>query len=180
MSGGAISGSPNLIHSAGNPNGSVAGFSSGGRNSGAPPDILWDGQNFWVCTRTGDDVSTVWSPLSSTSVQIVVVDLGTVINGTVTFDRAQAPVQKLTVAGAFTVELAGWLANSYSDLFIELTDGGSQTITWPDDINWIIPSTGATTTSFSTYGVGLQTSGIDFVIFWSPDGGATKFGKIVR
>jgi hypothetical protein len=180
MSDGAISGSPNMQSCNSNPNGLLAGFSKGMRYAGAPPDLAWDGGNFWVCTMTGTVNTAVWSTLTTTSVATIVNHQGLVSEGILTIDRRQGPVQRATVGGPLTIVLIGFIANAYSDIEVELTNGGSQTLTWPTTINWVSPATGALTPSFTTYGVSLQTAGTDFIVFWSPDGGTTIFGKVVR
>ena len=46
-----------------------------------------------------------------------------------------------------------------------------------------VSDTGAFVASSSlnaNHGATLQTSGLDFIIFWSPDGGVTRYGKVVR
>jgi hypothetical protein len=177
--------SATLIPCVGNPNGQLAGSAAGARGTNSAPDVAWDTQNLWVCTTTGNTTAAVWSPLTSTNIQTVVKNLGTVTTGTATFNRQVGPVQQIVVGGPLTIALSGWTpnvgaVNSYSEIMVEMTNGGSQTLTWPNTINWVTPGTGAVTQSFATYGVTLQTAGTDFIVFWSPDGGANVFGKIVR
>jgi len=109
----------------------------------------------------------------------VYVDKGTVSSGTVTFDYSAGSNQRLQVGGALTLATSTWPnSGNMGELVIELVNGASATLTWPT-INWI-KSDGTTTTTFSSNGVTLQTSGTDFVILWTRDGGSTIYGKIVR
>jgi hypothetical protein len=113
------------------------------------------------------------------------VDKGTVTTGTVTFAADTANVQKLTVGGALTLAFSGFAAAGiYSDLLIELVNGGSAAITMPAGIIWQLPSTGAAAASFSAYltAIGrtsLQSTGTDFLYFMSTDGGVTVYGKLL-
>jgi len=111
------------------------------------------------------------------------VNKGTVGTGTVTFTVPAGEVQKLTVSGALTIATTGWGASgTFSQLLIELVNGGSATLTYPT-INWIKPD-GAKTTSVSDYMTAiarpaLQTSGTDFIYLWSINGGTTVYGKML-
>ncbi len=164
----------------GNPNGFVAGSATGATGVGSPPDIIWDSINrmLWICVTTGTTTSAVWAALSVTELNTPVKALGTITSGTVTLNRTQGVIQQLTVGGPLTLVLTGWIPN-YSEMVLEVTNAGSATVTWPGNVNWV-SSTGALTTSFLTYGAIMQVSGIDWVVFWSPDGGTTVFGKVIR
>lgn len=115
------------------------------------------------------------------------VDKGSVGTGTVTFTVSAGNVQKLTVTGALTIALAGWIAGStLSEVLIELVNGGVAVVTMPAAIKWILPTTGAAAASFSAYltAIGrtpasLQSAGTDFLYLWSTDGGTTIYGKIM-
>lgn len=63
-------------------------------------------------------------------------------------------------------------------MLIELVNGGAFAFTWPT-INWV-KSDGTFTTSFASCGVTLQSSGIDWVLLWTRDSGATIYGKVMR
>lgn len=81
--------------------------------------------------------------------------------------------------GAQTLSITNWPpTGNLGQLLIEGVNLGASTITWPT-INWIT-STGATTTTFSSAGVTLQTSGVDWVLLWTRDAGTTVYGKVVR
>lgn len=85
--------------------------------------------------------------------------------------------------GAQTLTITGWPATgSFASAVIEGINLGASTITWPS-INWVNID-GTFTTSISAYltnaSITLQTSGIDFVVLWTRDGGTTIYGRIVR
>jgi hypothetical protein len=79
-----------------------------------------------------------------------------------------------------TLSITNWPpSGNLGELLIEGVNlGAAGTITWPT-INWIT-STGATTTTFSSNGVTLQTSGTDWCLLWTRDAGTTIYGKFVR
>jgi len=81
--------------------------------------------------------------------------------------------------GAQTLSITNFPpSGNLGELLIEGVNLGAATITWPT-INWI-KSDGTTTTTFSSNGVTLQSSGIDWVLLWTRDAGTTIYGKIVR
>lgn len=81
--------------------------------------------------------------------------------------------------GSQTLSITNWPpSGNLGELLIEGVNLGAATITWPT-INWI-KSDGTTTTTFSSNGVTLQTSGTDWVLLWTRDAGTTIYGKIVR
>jgi hypothetical protein len=61
---------------------------------------------------------------------------------------------------------------------IQVVNGGSDTLTWNDTINWAIGD-GSYSTTFSDMGVTLQASGSNFVMIWSTDGGTTYYGRAI-
>lgn len=104
-------------------------------------------------------------------------DKGTVSSGTVTFNATLWSKYKLTVGGALTIAFSNWWpgSQSYSEVQIQLVNGGAFAITWPSTINWM-KGDGTSSTTFSSMGVTLQASGSNFVTVWSPDGGTTFYG----
>lgn len=81
--------------------------------------------------------------------------------------------------GAQTLTISNWPpSGAMGELLIQGVNLGAATITWPT-INWI-KADGTTTTTFSSNGVTLQSSGTDWVLLWTRDGGTTIFGKVVR
>jgi hypothetical protein len=85
-----------------------------------------------------------------------------------------------TASSSPTLSITNWPpSGNLGELLIEGVNlGAAGTITWPT-INWIT-STGATTTTFSSNGVTLQTSGTDWCLLWTRDAGTTIYGKFVR
>lgn len=129
----------------------------------------------------GDNVLVQWM---MKDVAAVFVDMGTT-SGTssVTFDYTAGSHQKLTIAAssATTLSVSNWPPSGNSgQMIIELVNGKASgaSIVWPT-INWV-KSDGSTTTTFASNGVTLQTSGTDFVVLWTRDGGTTVYGKIIR
>ena len=102
-------------------------------------------------------------------------DKGTVSSGTVTFNRANSLFQRLQVGGALTIATSGWPAsNVLGDLFLRIVNGGSAVITWPT-LTWVKPDG----TTQSTPPRSLQSSGTDWVVMWSYDGGTTIFARFL-
>lgn len=107
------------------------------------------------------------------------LDKGNSGTTTQTLDYTAGSHQKITVTGAHTIATSNWPpSGNLGELLLELVNGASSTITWPT-INWI-KSDGTTTTTFSSNGVTLQTSGTDWILLWSRDAGTTIYGKVVR
>jgi hypothetical protein len=85
-----------------------------------------------------------------------------------------------TASSSPTLTISNWPpSGNLGELLIEgINLGAAGTITWPT-INWVT-STGATTTTFASNGVTLQTSGTDWCLLWTRDAGTTIYGKFVR
>lgn len=82
-------------------------------------------------------------------------------------------------SGAQTLSITLWPpSGNLGELLIQGVNLGAATITWPT-INWI-KSDGTTTTTFSSNGVTLQSSGTDWIFLWTRDGGTTIYGKVIR
>lgn len=112
----------------------------------------------------------------------VFIDKGT-SSGTVTFDYSQGSHQRLQVGGATTIAFSNFppIAN-LGCILLELVNAGSATVTFPT-INWVQVN-GTFTTNISTYltNIGrnaLQTTGTDFAVIWTRDGGTTVYGKLL-
>jgi hypothetical protein len=113
---------------------------------------------------------------NNTNLRPLQVDKGSVSSGTVTFDASASMKQKLTVGGNLTAAFTGWpTSGTYAEVEIQLVNGGAFTVTWPT-VNWL-KGDGTSATTFSTMGVTLQSSGTNFVIVWSSDGGSTLYGS---
>lgn len=108
------------------------------------------------------------------------VDKGTVSSGTATFTLGIGDrMQRIQAGGNITLAVSGWPASGrLGELLIEAVNFGAHTITWPT-VNWI-KADGTTTTTFSSNGVTMQTSGTDFVLLWTRNGGTTVYGKVMR
>lgn len=83
--------------------------------------------------------------------------------------------------GAQALTIANWPpAGNLGELLLEGVNLGASTITWPAII-WIkADGSGDTTTTFSSAGYTLKSAGIDHILLWSRDGGATTYGKVLR
>lgn len=85
-----------------------------------------------------------------------------------------------TASSAGSISITNWPTPPKSGIMmIELINAGivSAGITFPGV--WVLP-TGGTTTTFSSTGYSLQTSGTDFLLLWTRDGGTTTYLKLVR
>lgn len=111
----------------------------------------------------------------------------TISTGAVTFNKTAADVNAVTFSGsgAVTWTLSGWPASGiYAELQVEVLNGSLRTHTFPAAVKWVNPD-GTTTTSFSTYltnqrgTTNFQVGGVDFVVFWTRDGGTTIYGRIM-
>jgi hypothetical protein len=102
-------------------------------------------------------------------------DKGSVGSGTVTFSASVDGKQKLTVTGTLTLAFDSWAATGhYSEVEIELVNGGSATVTHAT-VNWAVGD-GTTSTTFADTGITLATSGTNHLIVWTTDGGSTLYG----
>ena len=104
-----------------------------------------------------------------------ITDKGSVGSGTVTFNYANSKRQKLTVTGNLTIALSGGVAGEFQEMFVQIVNGGSATITWPTT-TWMVGD-GTSSATFSSMGVTLQSSGSNWVYFWTD--GTTNFGKAI-
>jgi hypothetical protein len=111
---------------------------------------------------------------------IVFLDKGNSGTTAQTIDYTAGSHQKITVTGAHTLNaVTNWPpTGNLGEVLLELTNGASSVVTWPT-INWV-KSDGTTTTTFSSNGVTLQTSGTDFILLWSRNEGTTVYGKVMR
>ncbi len=115
------------------------------------------------------------------------LDHGTV-SGTVTFNAATADTQAATFTGGSVAwTLGGWPASGvYAEMQQELINAGLATHTFPAAVKFVNPA-GTFTTSLATYmtnqrGAGVtnfQSSGTDFLIMWTRDGGTTVYAKVL-
>jgi len=109
----------------------------------------------------------------------VCFDNGTVGSGTVQFDYTLSQRQRVRVYNAVQLQVINWpTIGQFGEIMIELVNGAAATITWPI-INWVSPD-GSITNNFSYSGVSLQLNGIDWVVLWTRNAGATVYGKVIR
>jgi hypothetical protein len=99
--------------------------------------------------------------------------LGTVTSGTQNIDGTASRKYTITVGGAFTIT-ATW-PTGYGEIEILMTNGGSSAVTWPT-VSWL-KGDGTNSTTFSTMGVTLYTSGVNSIMLWSWDAGTTVYGR---
>lgn len=102
-----------------------------------------------------------------------------------TIDIRKGTAQRWAPAtGAQTLTLTGWPpTGAHGEIMIYGINLGAATITIAGTAVNFVSDTGAFVASSSlnaNHGATLQASGLDFVIFWSPDGGVTRYGKVVR
>jgi len=117
-----------------------------------------------------------WSFKNTTN---VCFDKGTIGAGTIQFDYAQSQRQRVQVYNAVQIQVINWpVTGQFGEIMIELVNGAAATITWPI-INWVSPD-GSITNNFSYSGVSLQLNGIDWVVLWTRNAGATVYGKVIR
>lgn len=100
-------------------------------------------------------------------------------NTTSALDYVNGSVQRWAPSGTVSLTVTNWPpSGALGELLIEGINLGAATITWPT-VNWI-KSDGTTTTTFASNGVTLQSSGTDWFLLWTRDGGTTVYGKFVR
>ncbi len=101
-----------------------------------------------------------------------------------TIDISKGPVQRWAPGtGAQTLTLTGWPAVGHGEIMLYGVNLGAATTTIAGSAVNFVRDTGAFTSSNSlntNHGATLQTNGLDFVIFWSPDGGTTRYCKVLR
>lgn len=141
-------------------------------------------------TVAGIDYANTWSAAQVFGDQVlsrgmtkdmgaVYLDKGNSGTSTQTLDYTAGSHQKITVTGAHTIATSNWPpTGNLGELMLELVNGASSVVTWPT-VNWV-KSDGSFTTTFASNGVTLQTSGTDFALLWSRDGGSTIYGKFMR
>jgi hypothetical protein len=87
-------------------------------------------------------------------------------------------------AGAQTLTITGWPpTGSHGELMLYLVNGGASVITIDGSPVNFVNNDGTFSRSNSlnsNHGAALQSSGIDMIMFWSPDGGLTRYCKVVR
>ena len=116
-----------------------------------------------------------------------IVDKGTVNSGTVTFDFGAGNSQKLTVGGPLTIAFTDYpAAGIAAEMKVDVVNGGSALITFPSNVYFKDPVTGANDSSFTSYltalgrnPASLLVSGTDTLQFRTIDGGVTVQCKLI-
>lgn len=123
----------------------------------------------------------------ATGIQLTFLDLGTQgLGASVSMSVTAANVQAATfTGGTITWTMSGWTSGVYTECQMELINAGLATHTFPAAVLWVNPD-GSTTGSFAAYIAAqrpgtsnFQSSGTDFVCFWSRDGGITVYAKVM-
>lgn len=122
----------------------------------------------------------------ATGLRFAHVSLGTVAT-TLSIDFSAANSQFAQAgAGALAWAFSNMpIAGVYGELQLMLRNGGLATNTFPTSVWWVNPD-GTFTQDFTAYigaqrvgATSLQTSGLDFIIFFTVDGGVTVYGKVL-
>jgi hypothetical protein len=86
--------------------------------------------------------------------------------------------------GTQTLVISGWPpAGAHGELILYVVNGGAATITVDGLPVNFLNSDGTFTRSNNlntNHGAALQASGLDMILFWSPDGGTTRYAKVAR
>lgn len=86
--------------------------------------------------------------------------------------------------GAQTLSITGWPpAGAHGELLLYLVNGGAAAITIDGQPVNFLNSDGTfsrTNSLNSNHGAALQSNGLDMIMFWSPDGGITRYAKVAR
>ena len=90
---------------------------------------------------------------------------GTISTAT-TIDLENGNIHTATIGGALTFTFSNPIASGDATSFLlELTNGGSSTVTWPTSVDWA----GGTAPT-------LTAAGVDILVFYTRDGGTTWHG----
>lgn len=88
-------------------------------------------------------------------------------SGTVDLSAAYA-AHTITADGNIAFTMSGWPASgTFGSIALALANGGAHTITWPAAVDW---AGGSAPT--------LTSSGTDWLVFWTVDGGTTIIGAM--
>jgi hypothetical protein len=154
----------------------TVGFTASGGTTSKTLTVAEDVNTTDLARKTGDDSALTRQMLQDTGWKYFSSGTTASLNYTNGSQQRWTP----TSASSPTLSITNWPpSGNLGELLIEGVNlGAAGTITWPT-INWIT-STGATTTTFSSNGVTLQTSGTDWCLLWTRDAGTTIYGKFVR
>lgn len=111
---------------------------------------------------------------------VVKASPATVVDGATTLNIKESEYYEITLDSNLAVTLDGFEDGRLKALVLELKFGGAFAITWNNPINWI-GRDGVFFSTLSETNVFLKDDGTsDFIFFYSTDGGATIYGKVVR
>lgn len=145
-----------------------------------------DGSGNVVVTAPSDNTKLNVVNGVAQGIRMTFTDLGSIAGGgTVTVNQANANVMAATFSsGSVTWAMSGFIAATYCEVQMEIINGGTATHTFPGAVKFVKPD-GTLTTSLSDYmtaqrgATNFQTSGVDFMCFWSRDGGTTIYAKLL-
>ena len=96
--------------------------------------------------------------------------------GTKTFNYLDGGVQTITNTAVHTWGFANWPpGGTYAELMVVCTNAGAFQISFPA-VRWL-KGDGGFSTVFADLGISLQTSGVNWFMFMTMDGGATVYGR---
>lgn len=121
----------------------------------------------------------------ATGIRFSIVNLGSIAS-TIAITQSAGNVQNATfTGGAVTWAFSGWPASgTYAEVQMKLTNAGLSTHTFQASLRFINPD-GTTTPSLNAYmtnqrgTTNFQTSGVDFLVLWTDDGGTTVYAKVL-
>lgn len=100
--------------------------------------------------------------------------------GSYTLNLANGNYQRFAPTSNGTASFTGFTSGKLGILLVKGVGLGSRTITWPAAVKWM-KDDGTFTTVFAETNVTLQTgTNVDFIQFWSDDGGTTIWAKVFR
>ena len=121
----------------------------------------------------------------ATGMSWTLLNLGTKASGSIVgVGAASANVQIATFTGGTVTWTFTWPGAGYSEVQFKLVNGGLATHTFPPAVKFINPD-GSLTTSLATVlsnqrgTTNFQTSGPDFVVFFTDDNGTTVYCKVM-
>lgn len=140
--------------------------------------MIPDGQDFSVNRVPKSVLTTYIQTLIPAGETTTILNKGS-LSGAQTFTVSAQKYQKLTVTGGSSYTITGWpTTGTLGELTIELVNGGAHAITWPAGIRWL-KADGSYVVDFSNNGTTLQSSGTNFVCFWTHDAGSTIWEKVL-
>lgn len=141
-----------------------------------------DLDHWWLISVTNFGDATI-SNANFRDVGYVFLDKGNSGTATQVINVSSATHQRIKATGNFTIGFSNWPpSGNTGEVLLELAaDGTGRVITFPSGTKFI-KSDGGITTVFSELRITLQTANnaIDWIYFWTRDGGTTIYCKVVR